>query len=194
MHLLVLGATGPSGLAFLKEALHADHNLTIYARNPSKLPRNIANNPNVQIIQGTFDDVAAVRRSLRTGATVLVSFAGPKLPDRGTVSPSPKTPQPQHPLQQQMMMMMLMMNAKPVSEFYEKTLFPMIQNDTETSLKRCLCCSTPSFRWREDRRSLKWWFLVLGVKLLGGSAYDEVNGIGRVVSRLSDGMEWTVFR
>ncbi|KAK4493913.1 hypothetical protein PRZ48_015099 [Zasmidium cellare] len=166
MHLLVLGATGPSGIAFVTEALKAGHKLTIYARNPSKLPQEVSSNSNVQTIKGTFDDMDAAREATRTGATVLVSFAGPAVPNNGT----------------------------PVTEFYEK-LFPMILSDPQTKIKRCLCCTTPSYKIPDDKPSWKWWFCVLAIWLIGGSAYDEVNGIGRVVSALPlSEIEWTLFR
>lgn len=71
----------------------------------------------------------------------------------------------------------------------------MIQKDKTTSIKRCLCCTTPSFKHPEDKKSCKWWFCVWAIWLTGGSAYDEVNGIGRVVSALPlDEIEWALFR
>lgn len=71
----------------------------------------------------------------------------------------------------------------------------MILSDEETKIKRCLCCTTPSFQIPEDKPSWKWWFMILSIWLVGGSAYAEVNGIGRVVSALPlNEVEWTLFR
>lgn len=80
---------GPSGIAFVEEALRADHELTIYARNPSKLPENVQKDSNVKIIKGTFDDMDSASQALHTGATALVSFAGPGMPAKGTVTNHP---------------------------------------------------------------------------------------------------------
>lgn len=89
MHIFLLGATGPSGLVFLDEALQAGHELTIFARNPSKLPSSASNNSRVHIIKGEFTDLEKAKEALGRGAEVLVSFAGPSLPNRGTVCQSP---------------------------------------------------------------------------------------------------------
>lgn len=80
--------SGPSGIAFVEEALKAGHELTVYARNPSKLPEEAQNNANVKIIKGTFDDMESASQALHTGATALVSFAGPGMPAKGTVHQS----------------------------------------------------------------------------------------------------------
>ena len=86
MHILLLGATGPSGLVFLEEALRSGNEITIYARSPQKLPEDVRNNSQVHVVQGEFSDMDGVRTALGYGATVLVSFAGPALPNyKGTV-------------------------------------------------------------------------------------------------------------
>lgn len=50
----------------------------------------------------------------------------------------------------------------------------------------------------EDKLSLKWWLGVQFVYWLFGDAWEEVNGIGKVVTGLrdeeEDKLEWTVFR
>lgn len=74
---------GPSGITFLDHALAAGHEVTVYARTPSKLePATIAN-PKVHIVQGEFTekDKNKLQQAIGLGPTVLVSFAGP--------SPSP---------------------------------------------------------------------------------------------------------
>lgn len=39
---LVLGGTGPAGICLIRELLHRGISTTVYARNPSKLPKEIA--------------------------------------------------------------------------------------------------------------------------------------------------------
>ncbi|TKA77820.1 hypothetical protein B0A55_04594 [Friedmanniomyces simplex] len=81
MHILVLG---PSGTTFIGEALRSGHKITIYARNLSKLPRTISEDESVTVFQGTFDDLDAAARALRSDAEALVSFAGPGIRWKGT--------------------------------------------------------------------------------------------------------------
>ena len=76
---------GPSGLAFISEALQAGHNLTLFARNPGKLPRDVTENPDVTIVTGEFTDMNTVKQALSKGAQTLVSFAGPAVPSKGVV-------------------------------------------------------------------------------------------------------------
>lgn len=47
--LLILGATGPTGLIGTKVALERGHSVIIYARTPSKLPEEIMKNPKVTV-------------------------------------------------------------------------------------------------------------------------------------------------
>lgn len=76
-HILVLGATGLTGIAFCNSALKAGNQLTVYARNPSKLPAEIKDHGKVAIEQGQLDDQASLKKAVDGGATVFVSFAGP---------------------------------------------------------------------------------------------------------------------
>lgn len=80
---------GPSGLVFLDETLKAGHEVTIFARNPSKLPADASSNPKVHIVKGEFSDLDKAKEALNHGAEVLVSFAGPSLPNKGTVTSLP---------------------------------------------------------------------------------------------------------
>lgn len=71
----------------------------------------------------------------------------------------------------------------------------MILSDPETKIKRCLCCTTPSFKLPQEKYSWIWRLMVFAIWLIGGSAYEEVNGIGRMVSALPlNEIEWTLFR
>jgi len=46
---LVLGATGPLGIHICEEGLKHGYNLTVYARNPDKLPKDIVEHTNVKV-------------------------------------------------------------------------------------------------------------------------------------------------
>lgn len=140
--------------------------MTIYARTTSKLPPDTATNPKVHIVQGEFTDLEATKEALSYGAQVLVSFAGPSVPNKGT----------------------------PVSEFYRTILFPLVA--TEGKIKRALITSTASYSAPGDTFSLKFWFGTTMLKWLAGSAYYEINGMSKAVIDLLpvDEVAWTMFR
>ncbi|KII86386.1 hypothetical protein PLICRDRAFT_700446 [Plicaturopsis crispa FD-325 SS-3] len=78
MHLLILGGTGAIGVLLVREALAADHTVTIYARTPSKLPADLATHPAVTVVEGTLEDAAALSAAVK-GAHAVVSALGPAL-------------------------------------------------------------------------------------------------------------------
>ncbi|KAJ5894533.1 hypothetical protein N7495_006224 [Penicillium taxi] len=83
-HILVIGATGPSGLEFCKAALAQGQKLTLYVRSPAKLPAEISRDANVSVVEGTLEDTSSFQRAAASGPTVFVSFAGPVSNSKGT--------------------------------------------------------------------------------------------------------------
>ena len=53
--ILILGATGPTGILTVQTAFEHHHIVTIYARNPSKLPTNIGRDPNIKVSDLSLD-------------------------------------------------------------------------------------------------------------------------------------------
>lgn len=80
---------GATGIAFCQAALKAGHELTIYARSPRKLPREILEHRKVNVIEGQLDNEASLKNAVHGGAKVFVSFAGPVMSSKGTVSLPP---------------------------------------------------------------------------------------------------------
>jgi uncharacterized protein YbjT (DUF2867 family) len=76
---------GPSGVEFCKAALRRGYILTLYVRNPAKLPAEITENANVSVVKGTLEDMSSFQRAVTSGASVFVSFAGPVMNSKGTV-------------------------------------------------------------------------------------------------------------
>jgi len=74
-HILVLGSTSPSGLAFCLAALRDSHILTLYVRNASKLPIEVSSAATV--IVGELSDAVALEKAIASGAKTCVSFLGP---------------------------------------------------------------------------------------------------------------------
>lgn len=86
-HILLLGGTGACGHIFVRAALDQGHRLTLYARSPSKLPSDLAAHPNIEVIEGTYEDVTGLSRAASCGADTFISLAGPTIGKRnGTVS------------------------------------------------------------------------------------------------------------
>ncbi|KAF4493368.1 hypothetical protein FAGAP_10504 [Fusarium agapanthi] len=78
--ILVLGATGPSGICVLRELIHHGQPAIAFVRNPAKVPQDLSENP---LLDGESSDLhgpsAAVARS-----SAIISLLGPtslKVPD-----------------------------------------------------------------------------------------------------------------
>lgn len=85
-HVLVIGGTGLCGLLFVRAALEAGYEVTVYARTPSKIPDDLTSNPRLHTIQGEFEDEEGLKKAAACGADIFISFAGPTLGRReGTV-------------------------------------------------------------------------------------------------------------
>lgn len=76
MKIALLGVTGPTGRVLIPEVLSRSHQVTIYARNPSKLDDSLRKNANVTIIEGTLDDNASLRRAFH-GQDAIISVLKP---------------------------------------------------------------------------------------------------------------------
>lgn len=162
-HILVIGATGPTGKDFCDAALKEGHTLTLYARNPDKLSKDIISDEKVTVLKGTLDDVAGLTKAATSGATIFVSFAGPVASSKGT----------------------------PVTDGM-KRLFPLL---IVNKFKRALVLGTCSFPADGDKGGLKWSASVALIKMIGGSAYQEFNGLGAfVTSQDVSSIKWTLFR
>jgi len=74
--ILVLGATGPTGLAVVREALSRGHVVVAYVRTPSKIPSELAANKNLNVIEGELSSTANLSAALKEVDSV-VSLLGP---------------------------------------------------------------------------------------------------------------------
>ncbi|KAJ5572722.1 hypothetical protein N7450_009706 [Penicillium hetheringtonii] len=74
--ILILGATGPTGILTVQAALERNHIVTIYARTPSKLPSTIFNHPNIKVIRGDLTDTEALSSAIQ-GQDAIISLLGP---------------------------------------------------------------------------------------------------------------------
>jgi len=73
-----------------------------------------------------------------------------------------------------------------------KILFPLL---IAAHYERALVLGTCSSEAPEDLGGLKWKASVLLIKAIGGSAYEEFNGLGAFVASTSvENLKWTLFR
>ncbi|TAQ84573.1 hypothetical protein B7494_g7101 [Chlorociboria aeruginascens] len=163
-HVLVLGGTGTCGLIFLKAAVEAGHQLTLYVRTPSKIPEGLASNTSVDIIQGELNDVEGLKRVANCGADIFISFAGPTLGKR---------------------------EGTPITEALH-TLYPLFLS--ARTFTYILTLSTPSYSAPEDTRSIIWYLAIQYIKNLSGDAYKEIKGMAEETVALGNRIDWTVFR
>ncbi len=73
MKLLLLGATGKAGSAFLEQALERGHLVTAMVRTPAKI---LARHPNLTVVQGDALDIAALNVHL-PGHDAVISALSP---------------------------------------------------------------------------------------------------------------------
>jgi hypothetical protein len=73
-----------------------------------------------------------------------------------------------------------------------KLIFPLL---VENHFKQALVLGTCSFTAPEDKGALKWKASVIFVKIIGGSAFQEFQGLGAFVSSQDVAkIKWTLFR
>ncbi|KAF2431803.1 NAD(P)-binding protein [Tothia fuscella] len=169
--ILVLGATGFSGLAFIKEALvHASNpNLTLLIRTPSKLPTEYKDNPRITIVEGQLDDPQTLETAMK-GITTVVSFLGAYMSLSATL---------------------LHTTTTPIAD-----TFPLLFNAMCTAnVKRILALSTPTGLPMpgKDVKPWSWTAMGLFIQLAAPQGNAEMGAIGEAVAS-QDELDWTVFR
>jgi putative NADH-flavin reductase len=79
MKLTIFGSTGDTGKLLVKQALENEDQVTVYARNPTKL--NIKHE-RLLIIEGELDDLANIERAIKDTDAV-ISLLGPRGGSKG---------------------------------------------------------------------------------------------------------------
>lgn len=186
-HILLFGATGASGLAFLDATLELaqDPKLTLYIRpgSTAKLPRWAIDKAGVRIVEGTLDDDEAVRTALSPSqdqsfprVTTVVSSLGAYLSLQAIFTRD---------------------QSHPIADAFQRTILPAVR---AAKVSRVLVLSTPtSFSLPEERKKMpwKWWFYTMIPLLLAPQGNAEMKGIAEAVVQAGaedDKLEWTVFR
>jgi putative NADH-flavin reductase len=73
MKVTIFGGTGTSGLLTIKKALSDGHNVTVYARNTSKINFK---NENLKVILGELNEIDKIERAI-IGSDAVITLLGP---------------------------------------------------------------------------------------------------------------------
>jgi len=172
MRVIVLGATGPSGILVVKEyfKVYPAGTVVIYARSPSKLPADIAANPAVTIVKGELTDEAALTSAFEAdehgrAVDAVLSTVGPAMGHPGTL---------------------------PLTAAHRTIISVMAAQ----GCKRLITLSTSSAEDERDRFSLVVAILVFIVWVIQRNAYNDIVAYSKVVAEecTKHGIDWTLVR
>lgn len=168
MRVLVLGATGPSGMLVIHEffKVYPDGVLVIYARTPSKLPANITANPSIAVIKGELTDTTTLTSVFSSSKIdAVLSTLGPALGHPSTL---------------------------PLTKAY-RTLVPIM---AAHGCKRIIALSTSSAEDERDRFNILSKILVTIVWLIQRNAYHDIITYSKVIVDMSNeyDIDWTLVR
>ncbi|KAJ6631158.1 hypothetical protein B0H10DRAFT_2427608 [Mycena sp. CBHHK59/15] len=165
--ILVLGATGVSGLAFIQVALSepTPPKLTLYVRSRNKLPDGIE--ARARVVEGALTDEAALRDAM-DGVDSVVSFLGAYVSFSAFVFRTKTTP-----IADSFKVVIAAMKAKGVT--------------------RILALSTPSFSPVPETFSLGWSLYGAIPKVAVPQGNAEMVAIAETVAAEHD-LDWTIFR
>ncbi|KAK7692831.1 hypothetical protein QCA50_004466 [Cerrena zonata] len=168
MRVLILGATGPSGILIVKEFFRAypDGSAALYVRNPSKIPSELSSIPAITVIQGGLTDSQALASAFKSGGQIdaVVSALGPVPPFGGN----------------------------PITEAY-RTIIPIMATN---GCKRFIALSTYSHPDPRDKFSILNWLMVTTVWLLIGTAQRDILTYSPLIMEECDkhDIDWTLVR
>lgn len=162
---LVLGGTGPAGICLLRELVHRNRAAIVYARNPTKVPSELADHPLLEIVKGEMSDLEALSTAMAR-SSVVVSLLGPQISDRN-VGPSL------------------------FADMYKNSIFPLMR---QHGVRRIFAMGTVSIHRAEDSWTMFQFTVVCFMKLLAGVLYRNIINVADTFDRDADGIDWTVYR
>lgn len=172
--ILLLGATGPSGIAILRASIASSINVLILCRNPSKLPLDLVDHPLVTVLPAApLTDIAALNAAVALRPDAIVSMLGPpstELTKWGWLGSEGKTP--------------VFVN------FYRA----LVEAMREFEVRRVLLMGTPSLYEARDKRSFARAAMVWGIWAVAARAWRNVVDVGALFDEVGEGVDWTVFR
>jgi len=167
--ILLLGASGASGIQFIPVALAhiSKPNLTFYVRDPNKIPEEHHSNPRITIVIGSLTSLSTLTDAME-GCTAVISMLGAYPTLSALVWRTTTTP---------------------IADSFP-TIFAAMRAQ---NVKRILALSTPNFESKDDKPDWSWWAQKLMPPIVVPQGCAEMKGIGKQVSGQED-LDWTVFR
>ncbi|KAG6812061.1 hypothetical protein H0H92_004592 [Tricholoma furcatifolium] len=168
MHVLILGATGATGILLSRRVLEAidSSTLVLYVRSVEKVPDDLKSHPSVTVLQGQLTDRDALANAMG-GVDVVLSALGPIVKNG-----------PFHP------------RNTPLAHAYITIIDLMHQQ----GIKRLICLGTASIKDPADKFDLAFAILVNGVAIGARTAYNDVVAIGENVRTYGVDLNWTIVR
>ncbi|CRG87023.1 hypothetical protein PISL3812_04037 [Talaromyces islandicus] len=171
--ILILGATGGSGIAFVEEALKlpSPPNLVLYVRTASKLPARLSSHPKVSVVTGYLHDYNTLDSALKAHhVTTVVSFLGAYASISAMITRATDTP---------------------IANCFPGIISAMKQH----GVRRLLALSTPSY-WVEGKDVGTWKLSMYSIlpKVMVPQGNAEMVKIAENVNELGEDLDWTIFR
>ncbi|PVF98559.1 NAD(P)-binding protein [Serendipita vermifera] len=186
VNVLILGGTGPTGLALIDEALSRNYNVVIYARSPQKLPEDVKSHPCVIIIKGSLEDEEMLAKAFEAELPANQSHDEGTNPDSTTsqklnidavISALGPPVKWIHPA------------GHPLAKGYER----VVRIAKEKGVRRFIVLGTASNKDEHDKFDLRFRTLVFGVEHFAPHAYEDMVAIGDVFKSQQD-LDWTIAR
>lgn len=178
--ILVFGATGPAGLAFLEEAVTIPHlQLLVYARTPSKLPNSLLTHPQIEVLPGTgsLTDAASIHSAVAhlRPTDVIVSFLGPPA--------------------SQILAWMNPFGKEGKEPIFANAYRLIVDAMKSTGVRRIFALGTISIADEKDNNMLSALAMVWIVRLLFNRGWRNMVEVGRFFDTVPvEDIDWTVYR
>jgi hypothetical protein len=185
-HYLLLGATGVSGIEFIKQVLEEAAQkplVTLFIRSgsESKLPGAALNHANFRLVTGSLADPQAIKAALEPDekfppVNIVISFLGSYPSLRPLFSRD---------------------TSHPIADAFSSAILPAMKS---SNVSRIIALSTPTGCYSaEEAKTVpwKWWFYMQMPRLLQPQGNAEMAGIADAVIKAGNkdrDLEWTVFR
>ncbi|KAL0933170.1 NmrA family protein [Colletotrichum truncatum] len=165
--ILLLGGTGPSGICVLRELSLRNQKAVVFARNPAKIPSDLASNALFKVVKGELTDTEALSTALSECHTV-ISLIGP-VPGGNSST------------------------GREYADIY-RTLLLLMQKQ---GVRRIFAMGTISIYQPEDSQHLIRWLIVWLLRTLFNKAYQNIISIHNVFEQDREAtrdIDWTVYR
>ncbi|KAF9873119.1 NmrA family protein [Colletotrichum karsti] len=163
--ILVLGGTGPAGICLLRELIHRGHATVVFARNPAKIPHDLASSPLIEVVKGEMSDSTALSSAMAQ-CSVVISLLGPDI-NNTKIDPSL------------------------FADIYRSYVFPSMRKH---GVRRILAMGTLSIKKSEDHWTMFQTMVTTFMCLFASAIYGNMLNLAKAFENEADGLDWTVFR